>query len=481
MVKTSRYLLGLMVLGFLGACEPTASETPGTAPSPEVSASTSTSTSPVSAPAFHGYYTMVSQAYVFERGGYLNQQQDNGDIYLLGGSLMRPRSGGESTPATLLHQLNAQGEPVWSKGFATGQDLRFADLKVYNNAMYVVGGYRDTSVPPPDRDKNISIRDLVVMKLDLTGKVLWKQRFKVPPFTQNVQNEFKVLPLDAQRVGVNYFNRLYVLDTTTGEYLQGLDFQGPIQSVIATADGGFWVNHRVVPPGYTWVNSGFQISALDGQLQPRWQKAYGEDLKGLFTLANLGEASPGRYHTAMAINEANSSANSVGTVHFFLNDAGEIQRSFADINRVDGRDLRYSSIHDSRWQDGQLYMSTQHTNALGGLSLTATTQYEPDGTIVHMRKTPLQSTGVYQNRLLLTLSGQRGPSALHFELAANAFQADLCTETPLASIEREDYTVTVTDSPLVPTALQAPESLDFPEMPELEVGLRKTQGQCTGL
>lgn len=481
MVKISRYVSHLMVLALLVSCEPTASETPGTQPSPEVSSSTGASTPSVSAPAFHGYYTMASQPYVFERGGYLNQQQDNGDIYLLGSALMRPRSGGETTTAALLHQLNAQGEPMWSKGFATGQDLRFADLKVYNNAMYIAGGYRDTSTPPPDRDKNISIRDLVVMKLDLTGKVLWKQRFKVPPFTQNVQNEFKVLPLDAQRVGVNYFNRLYVLDTTTGEYLQGLDFQGPIQSVLATADGGFWVNHRVVPPGYTWVNSGFQISALDAQLKPRWQKAYGEDLKGLFTLANLGEASPGRYHTAMAINEANSFSNSVGIVHFFLNDAGEIERSFADMNRVEGRDLMYAAIHDSRWQGGQLYLSTEHTNGKRGIVLTATTQYAPDGTIVHMRKTPLRSTGVYQNRLLLSLSGQRGPSALHFELAANAFQEDLCTETPLASIEREDYTVTVTDSPLVPQALQAPQALDFPEMPELEVGLRKTQGQCTGL
>lgn len=474
----------LSLLLLLAGCEPSPTQSngptnPNSSGSPPQASASPPAPAASSAPGFHRRYTTASADYTFSRTGYQQIQLDNGEILLLGRSLMTPRNGGEAGEATLLHKLDVQGQPLWTKGLNTGQQIRIESMILHDGALYLAGAFRDLENPTPDRNLNITLRDMLILKMDLNGNILWQQRLKPTPFTNTFTNEIKPLAIDAERVGLVYYNRLYVLSTANGSYLNGLDFHGGIQSLTSTPDGGFLVNHKTRLPNYTWVNSGFQLSSLSSQLQPRWQKEYGADLKGIFTLAQLSEVSPGRYHTAMAINEAHSAGNSVGIVHFFLNAEGQVQQSFADLSEVNGSRLAYVSIENSYWQDGHLFLNTQQTNGKGGIRFTGTIQYKPDGSIVHMRAG--SGTQAYQNRLLLNLSGERLPFAYHFELAANQAQTDLCEATPPASIDRnEDYQVTVSEAAPAPVSLAAPTVMPPPEIPAVEVSLRSGRGECTG-
>lgn len=483
MLSQSKCAIALLSL-LIGCQSPSAQTAPSSPPNNVSSNRQSNGSLPSasSAPSFHLRYTTASTDHTFSPTGYQNLQLDSGEIILLGRSRMSPRKGGEPTWATLVHKLDAQGRPLWSKSFETGENITLNEMLFHDGALYISGGFRDRETPTPDRNLNINLRDILILKMDLKGNLLWQQRLKPTPFSNTFTNEIKPLAIDAERLGVVYYNRLYVLSTANGTYLNGLDFHGGIQSLARTPDGGFLINHKTRSPNHTWVNSGFQLSSLSKQLQPRWQKEYGADLKGLFTLANLSEVSPGRYHTAMAINEANSSSNSVGIVHLFTNAEGEIQQSFADLSTVNNSRLAYVSIERANWQDGYLFLSTQQTNGKGGLRFSGTIQYRPDGSIVRMRATPVSSTGVYQNRLLLSLSGERLPFAYHFQLAANPVETDLCTPTPSASIDRdEDYQVKVSQDAPAPVNLGTPTVMPVPDLPAVEVSLRSSRADCTGL
>ncbi len=471
----------LSLLLLLAGCEPlpTQSKGPANPDSPSSTPQASASPTPTSsAPGFHRHYSTASADYTFSRTGYQQIQLDNGEILLMGRSLMTPRNGSQTGEATLLHKLDVQGQPLWTKGLNTGQQIDLETMILHDGALYLAGAFRDQENPAPDRNLNITLRDMLILKMDLNGNILWQQRLKPTPFTNTFTNEIKPLAIDAERVGLIYYNRLYVLSTANGSYLNGLDFHGGIQSLARTPDGGFLVNHKTRLPNYTWVNSGFQISSLSSQLQPRWQKEYGADLKGIFTLANLSEVSPGRYHTAMAINEANSAGNSVGIVHLFTNAEGQVQQSFADLSEVSGSRLAYVSIENSNWQDGHLFLNTQQTNGKGGIRFTGTIQYKPDGSIVHMRAG--SGTQAYQNRLLLNLNEEQGVFAPHFELAGIQAQTDLCVATPPASIDRdEDYQVSVSEAAPAPVSVAAPTVMPPPEIPAVEVSLRSSRGECS--
>ncbi|MGV3524723.1 MAG: hypothetical protein ACO1RX_10875 [Candidatus Sericytochromatia bacterium] len=469
--RLSVILLSLSLLACAGESTPSL-------PTPaQPSASSSSSSSPegpMTAPSFHWRYTLAAPGKGrVSKGGLLLKQTENGAIFGVGN-----RQIGDQQVLAISH-FSSDGLPLWSKALFTESSFNVGEFALHGDALYVTGSFRIT--PNPAKDFNLNLRNVVVIKLNLKGEVQWSKVIAATPFSKAFTNEIGIFPLGPDRLGVKYHSRLYLL-STSGDLFKGLDFRGTLHDIQPTATGEWIASHRVVPEtSGDWSLQGFQLTALDSELNVKWQKYYASDLKGLLTLSKLHLIGPDRIHMSFGINDTSFNSKP-GVVHLFLNAQGEVQKSFADLATLDQSGQYFTAIKSSSFQDGHIYLSVEQGSGRGNPVYPTTWKYSAEGEIQHMRIAPLLASEVYQNRLLLPLSGMGAPDAVNFEIAANPVTQDFCRETPLADIARDDtFRVQVSTDTLDPVALPSTDIRDFEVKENFPLTLLHSKGVCSRL
>lgn len=471
----TRLSCGLLSLSLLAcAGESTPSVPTPTQSSAHTSSNSSKPATLTTAPGFHWRYTLAAPGKGrVSKGGMLLKQAENGAIFAVGN-----RQIGDEQGVVIAH-FSSDGLPLWSKALFTESSFNVGEFAIHEDALYVTGSFRVT--PNPAKDFNLNLRNVVVIKLNLKGEVQWSKLIAATPFAKAFTNEIGIFPLGSDRLGVKYHSRIYLL-SPSGELFKGIDLRGTLHDIQPTAAGEWIASHRVVPEtSGDWSLQGFQLTALDSDLNVKWQKYYASDIKGLFTLSKLHMIGPDRIHMSFGINDVSFNSKP-GVVHLFMNTQGEVLKSFADLATIDQAGQYFTAIKSSAFQNGQIYLSVEQGSGRGNPVYPTTWKYSAEGEIQHMRIAPLLASEVYQNRLLLPLSGMGAPDAVNFEIAANPVTQDFCRETPLADIARdENFSVQVNTDTLDPVPLPSTEIRDFEVKESFPLTLLHSKGVCSRL
>lgn len=377
----------------------------------------------------------------------------------LGVKVLHLPSGEPVVASALLGQmvvakLTPEGEPLWGKGWQVHSSFQLGGVAAQGQELLFVGTEKDPEDQRQQVGHNLTLRQVVVGKLDAQGELLWAKSLTISPMSEAFINQSKVVALPEGKVGVLYANRLYLLGPD-GALLQGHDFRGMAYDAVQQPDGSLWVVHHLIPPGYTIRQEGLTITAIrpDGSLA--WSKHYGSDLTGLITPSRLHPIGQGRTRMAFGMNDHLKVKQRFGIAHLVLDAQGEVVESFSALTQG-ARDsgLFFTEIHDS-WADGtHIYYSSTQGNGLGGLLLTGTLRYGFDGQISGFRDAPSGAVAVHQGQFSLPYDPTRLGTGFAFQLANNAFTQDLCRATTVVVQADPSFRLKVEANPHPPRAVQ---------------------------
>jgi len=370
----------------------------------------------------------------------------SGAVFTAGQHRLNFKKAGGFVSVLVLSRLGEKGQPVWITGFETDPNVQLGQMVEHQGFLYLSATVKDQELGGVVADHNLNLRDIVLAKLDVDGRVIWKKRFKMPKFNQPFANENQIMVVGPQELAFTYFNRVYFFDPQ-GQIRKGLELTGPIQGILKTPDGGYLANHLKIEKSNTIVSQGFQISALNPDYSNKWRKFYAANLKGLFTLSELHPLGNQRYHMAFALNDL-SNSNPVGLGHLVFNAQGELESSFADLVTVGGAQLGFTQMHNSFVKDGAIYLHATHSGGRNAAGLVATFKYDLSGQFLAGRKSYQGLVSAQGSQLLSPLSESLLVEKETFHLAANDFHLAFCDATSAPT--RRDFRLQVSEQTVEP-------------------------------